>query len=151
MEKLSDPLSKDRINSVTKAPIRKDYLNSRVKDSKVKTEDYAKMDDSTGRYRFKKGNPGRPKGSHRGYTLSDLQKAIKKVEKKRKLKYFETMIEKSLDEPSIFIAILKRLVAEQKLGDDEGIKIINIIRSGNSTPAPKQEPIEKGKEPDEKI
>lgn len=133
MEKLSDPLSKDRIKSETKAPIRKDYRNPNDKNlNQVVKTDYLTEDK-----RFKKGNPGRPKGSHKGYTLSDLQKAIKRVEKKRGKKYFEEMIEKSYDEPSIFIAILKRLVAEQKLDESDSIKIINIIRGGN-VPEPKQ-------------
>lgn len=116
-------------------------------DAKINKERYLKTDAKTGKFLFKAGNPGRPKGSkNKTYSLPDLVKAIQRVEKEDKISYLVSQVRLSLTEPSMGIAILKKLISDMKLSDDEGVKIINIIRGG-SEPAPKQE----GVKPDAKI
>lgn len=71
----------------------------------------------------KSGNPnGRPKG---GVSVDDLLKAIRGVEAKRKINYLEALVEKSLTEPSIAVAILKKILPDQESVAHTGaIKIV---------------------------
>ena len=89
------------------------------------------MPKKAGNPNWKKGisaNPkGRPKGS--GSQLPQLLEAIKRVEKKLKLDYFEIMVLRSLHEPSVMNAIARKLIPDLKAveitGQEGGtIKII---------------------------
>ncbi len=74
------------------------------------------MPKKSGNPKWKKGisgNPkGRPKGS--GSHLPELLAAIEKVEKKNGFDYFETMVLKSLDEPTLMNAIARKLIPDLK-------------------------------------
>jgi len=64
--------------------------------------------------RFKKGESGNPEGRPVGTGIKPLLEAIRYVEDKKRIRYWEKVVEKSLTNPTIMVAILKKLVPESK-------------------------------------
>jgi len=60
------------------------------------------------------GNPnGRPKGSKNHYSIAELWQAIKEVEgKKGKKKLLEVFVEQAYDNPTIMVALMKKLLPD---------------------------------------
>ncbi|MHC4397482.1 MAG: hypothetical protein ACYS1A_17715 [Planctomycetota bacterium] len=90
---------------------------------------------STGQ--FKKGYSGNPNGSN-GHWRSELERAIKTVERRKRKKFMIHAVEQAYVENTVLVAILKKLLPDLRKQDvDAGANLKNFIdwlvsRDGNS-------------------
>lgn len=74
--------------------------------------------------RWKKGtapNPkGRPKGSTNKIPWSDLQKALKEVEKEKGKTLIKHFIERAFDDDGVMVSAMKKMLPDLKSIDIEG-------------------------------
>jgi hypothetical protein len=67
----------------------------------------------TGNPNWSKGKSANPSGRPKGIGLGPLLEAIKRVEKKKKQKFFDRAVEMAWTEPTVMNGILKKLVPDQ--------------------------------------
>jgi len=77
---------------------------------------------------FKKGNPGRPPGI-KNFTISDLIEAIRKVEEEKKTPLYEKFVNKAYVNPTVLIALIKKLIPDKTHTEIEGVGDTEIIMS----------------------
>jgi hypothetical protein len=65
-----------------------------------------------------KGQSGNPSGRPKGIGLGPLLEAIKRVEKKKKQKFFDRAIEMAWNEPSVISARSNRSRRKALIGDE---------------------------------
>jgi len=63
---------------------------------------------------FVKGQSGNPKGRPKKPTIEALEKAIKKVERKKKKKLMEHFVEQAFDDNGVLVALLKKMLPDLK-------------------------------------
>lgn len=66
------------------------------------------------RTQFKSGQSGNPAGRPPGTGYKPLLEAIKRVEKEHRIDYWIELVKKSLKCPRIMVAIIKKLIPDQK-------------------------------------
>ena len=77
---------------------------------------------------FEKGNKANPNGRPKGTAYIDqLNEAIRIVETDKKKKLFTRFVEQAYANPSIMIALMNKLLANQQHTEIEGIEPIEII------------------------
>lgn len=68
---------------------------------------------------------GRPKGSYAIHT--QLQKAIEKVGRDKSLDVFEHFVTRAMENDTVLIALLRKLVPDRQHSEGDADRIINIV------------------------
>ena len=63
---------------------------------------------------FKKGQSGNPKGKPPKPAVQALEKAIREVEKEKGESFLKTCVKAAYNEPSVMVAILKKILPDLK-------------------------------------
>ncbi|MFH1542719.1 MAG: DUF5681 domain-containing protein [bacterium] len=77
--------------------------------------------------KFEKGESGNPEGRPRGTGIKPLLQAIRNVEARKQINYWETVVEQSLNNPSLMIAILKKMVPDYIYQDNDDSGIFKVL------------------------
>ena len=66
----------------------------------------------------KTNNPnGRPKGSVNAFSIENLHKAMRNVEKKKKIKIFQHFVEMALIDNKVLVALMKKVLPDMVFKD----------------------------------
>lgn len=76
-------------------------------DNTVKKRKYTGKDG-----KFKKGNPGKPKGAKHYVTL--LEEAVKRIEEKRGKNLFDHLVERAFLSDKVLVAVAKKFIPDQQ-------------------------------------
>ncbi len=69
---------------------------------------------------FKPGQSGNPSGKPKVFSLQDLKNAMEKVAAIKKQTLLERAVEMAYKEPSVMIALLKKIIPDQVEGNITG-------------------------------
>jgi len=86
---------------------------------------------------FKKGQSGNPGGRPKVSYMEQLNSAIKTVEKDKKKELFTRFVEQAYINPSIMVALMNKLLANQQHTEISGIEPLKFeveILNGNKKP-----------------
>jgi hypothetical protein len=69
---------------------------------------------------FVKGQSGNPGGRPKNSEASMLKKAMRRIEKKRGVNFYERFCEMALEDPSVMVALMKKIIPDLKQVEMEG-------------------------------
>ncbi len=91
-----------------------------------KTEEKQKK--GIGKKLFKKGQSGNPDGRPKGSAyMEDFKEAIKIVEKEKKQKFFERVMQRAWTSDTVMVAVLKKFIPDTMRQEIEGLENVQII------------------------